>query len=85
MGFKKDSKTGAPNRKGHRWINYPNNAHKKCTKCGCMVDITCSKGVNVSIYTDMNGNKSNECPNCIQSLWKGTESYEEKVITVVSP
>lgn len=51
MGFKKGSKTGAPNRKGHRWINYPNNAHKKCTKCGCMVDITCSKGVNVSIYT----------------------------------
>lgn len=44
MGFKNGTKPGAKNRKGHRWINNPNNAHKKCTKCGCMVDVTSSKG-----------------------------------------
>ena len=35
MGFRNGTKPGAANRKGHRWINYPNNAHKKCTEC-CM-------------------------------------------------
>lgn len=44
MGFRNGTKPGADNRKGHRWINYPNNAHRKCTKCGCMVDMTSSKG-----------------------------------------
>lgn len=29
MGFKNGTKPGAKNRKGHRWINNPNNAHKK--------------------------------------------------------
>lgn len=44
MGFRNGTKPGAANRKGHRWINNPNNAHRKCTKCGCMVDRTSSKG-----------------------------------------
>ena len=61
MGFKRKS----PNIKGHRWINYPNNAHRKCTKCGCMVDITSNKGTNVYIYTDRYGNMSDECPDCV--------------------
>lgn len=43
MGFRNGTKPGAANRKGHRWINYPNNAHRKCTKCGCVVDATSSK------------------------------------------
>lgn len=34
MGFNRGTKLGAENRKGHRWINNPNNAHRKCTKCG---------------------------------------------------
>lgn len=50
MGFNRGTKLGAENRKGHRWINNPNNAHRKCTKCGCMVDRTSSKGENVYIY-----------------------------------
>lgn len=65
MGFNRGSKIGAHNIKGHRWINNPNNAHKKCTKCGCMVDKTNLNGTSVYTYTDKNGNKSNECPNCI--------------------
>lgn len=44
MGFNRGTKLGAENRKGHRWINNPNNAHRKCTKCGCMVDVISSKG-----------------------------------------
>lgn len=28
MGFNRGTKLGAENRKGHRWINNPNNAHK---------------------------------------------------------
>ncbi len=43
MGFRNGTKPGAANRKGHRWINYPNNAHRKCTKCGCVVDATSSR------------------------------------------
>lgn len=43
----------------------PNNAHRKCTKCGCMVDMTSSKGESIYTYTDNKGNKSAECPNCI--------------------
>lgn len=50
MGFNRGTKLGAENRKGHRWINNPNNAHRKCTKCGCMVDVTSSKE-KVSIHT----------------------------------
>lgn len=65
MGFNRGTKLGAENRKGHRWINNPNTAHKKCTKCGCMVGRTSSKGENVYVYTDNKGNKSAECPNCI--------------------
>lgn len=65
MGFRNGTKLGAANRKGHRWINYPNTMHRKCTKCGCMVDITSSKGEHVFVYTDNKGNKSAECPNCI--------------------
>lgn len=38
---------------------------KAAIKCGCMVDITSSKGENVYVYTDNKGNKSAECPNCI--------------------
>lgn len=29
MGFNRGTKLGAENRKGHRWINNPNTAHKK--------------------------------------------------------
>ena len=65
MGFNRGTKLGAENRKGHRWINNPNTVHKKCTKCGCMVDKISSKGENVYVYTDNKGNKSAECPNCI--------------------
>ena len=65
MGFSRGAKLGVENRKWHRWINNPNTAHKKCTKCGCMVDKTSSKGENVYVYTDNKGNKSAECPNCI--------------------
>lgn len=65
MGFSRGTKPGAKNRKGHRWINYPNNAHRKCTKCGCMVDITSLKGETVFVYTNNKGNKLAECPNCI--------------------
>ena len=52
MGFKNGTKPGAKNRKGHRWINNPNSAHRKCTKCGCIVDVTSSKG-KVSIHTQI--------------------------------
>lgn len=65
MGFNRGTKLGAENRKGHRRINNPNNAHRKCTKCGCMVDVTSSKGESIYTYTDNKGNKSAECPNCI--------------------
>lgn len=65
MGFNRGTKLGAENRKGHRWINNPNNAHRKCTKCGCMFDVTSSKGESIYTYTDNKGNKSAECPNCI--------------------
>ena len=65
MGFSRGTKPGAENRKGHRWIDYPNNAHGKCTKCGRMVEKISSKGENVCVYTDNKGNKSGECPNCI--------------------
>lgn len=65
MGFNRGTKLGAENRKGHRWINNPNNAHRKCAKCGCMVDVTSSKGESIYTYTDNKGNKSAECPNCI--------------------
>lgn len=65
MGFNRGTKIGAENRKGHRWINNPNNAHKKCTKCGCIVDKIYSKRENLYVYTDNKGNKSAECPNCI--------------------
>lgn len=34
MGF--NGRCRPKNVKGHRWINYPNTAHKKCTKCGVM-------------------------------------------------
>lgn len=51
MGFNRGTKLGAENRKGHRWINNPNNAHRKCTKCGCMVDVTSSKGKSIPLPT----------------------------------
>ena len=62
MGFNRGTKLGAENRKGHRWINNPNNAHRKCTKCGCMADVISSKGESIYTYTDTKGNKSAECP-----------------------
>lgn len=65
MGFRNGTKPGAANRKGHRWINNPNNVHRKRTKCGCMVDVTSSKGKSIYVYTDNKGNKLAECPNCI--------------------
>lgn len=65
MGFNRGTKKGAPERKGHRWINNPNTAHRKCTKCGCIVDAQTINRKTIFTYTDIKGNKSNECPNCI--------------------
>lgn len=62
---------GAANRKGHRWINWPNNSHKKCTKCGCLYDQTYdSETKGTVIRYSMNGVTSMECPDC------KTVSYE---------
>lgn len=65
MGFKRGTKPGAPERKGHRWINSPNNAHRVCTKCGFRIDILCVNGENISTYTTKDGFMSEKCPDCI--------------------
>ena len=38
---------------------------KEIRYSGCMVDMTSSKGESIYTYTDIKGNKSAECPNCI--------------------
>lgn len=48
MGF--NGRCRPKNVKGHRWINYPNTAHKKCTKCSCYVDIVSTKEGWISSY-----------------------------------
>lgn len=65
MGFRNGTKMGAPNRKGHSWINKPNNSHKECTKCKCTVDIVTVNHKSTCIYRDKYGVKLEECPNCI--------------------
>ena len=59
-GFKR----GARNIKGHRWINYPNTAHQKCTKCGCRMDQVTGNGESRRYYT-LNRIRTTECPDCI--------------------
>ena len=66
MGFRNGAKPGAANRKGHRWINYPNTAHKKCTKCGCFVDIVSTKEGSKTLYKDKYGNYLDCCPDCVE-------------------
>lgn len=64
---------GFINRKGHvvkgmkvhSWINNPNQAHKKCTKCGLICDIETIDGKSTSIYTTKDGQKSTKFIECI--------------------
>lgn len=64
MGFRRGSKLGAPERKGHRWINYPDTVHRKCTRCGCIMHMTSQKRNAVITYYDSNGKQTKECPSC---------------------
>lgn len=65
MGFSRGSKKGAPERRNHRWINNPNHAHRKCTKCGCTVDMVNINYALTYVYKDKYGTELTECPNCI--------------------
>ena len=64
MGF--NGRCRPKNVKGHRWINYPNTAHKKCTKCGCFADRVNSKEGSKILYKDKYGNYLDCCPDCVE-------------------
>lgn len=64
MGFNR-YKNGVPNVIGHRWINNPNNAHKKCTKCGATVDVFTVKYETKCVYKDKYGHELDKCPDCV--------------------
>lgn len=60
-GFKR----GVRNIKNHRWINYPNTAHQKCTKCGCRMDQVTENGESKRYYT-LDRIRTTECPDCMK-------------------
>ena len=64
MPFKRGSKFGAENIKGHRWINYPSTTVRKCTKCGIICKRANVKYSFVITYIDQKGNELTECPDC---------------------
>lgn len=65
MGFKRGSKIGAENIKGHRWINWPNSTTTKCTKCGIIRKRETVNYSAVITYIDNNGIELRKCPDCL--------------------
>lgn len=59
-GFK--TKRGNPGGK-HRWMNYPNTATRKCTKCGVVYRRVTRNNRDVVTY-ELNGVICDTCPEC---------------------